>query len=187
MSVTLQFREAQVGSFGGDIYIMLKLPDYRAAIEAKKFIGDMPEGKPHVAELKRYRQKRSLDSNSYFWVLAGKLSATLGIAKEEIYRSYVKDIGDNFEIVPVKDEAKGKWIENWENGGLGQVCDDLGPCRHTEGYSNIVCYFGSSTYDSRQMSCLISLAVQDCKDQGIETLPPAELARMEADWDERTD
>lgn len=183
MSVTLKFQEAQVGQFGGDTYIMLRLPDRDATVRAKKFISEMAAEKPYVAELKRYRKKRSLNANAYFWVLAGKLAAVMRVkTSEEIYRGYVREIGDNFEIVPLRDDAKSKWIANWEAQGLGWICDDLGPCKHTEGYSNILCYYGSSTYDSKQMACLIDLVVYDCKDHGIETRTPEELERMKEEW-----
>lgn len=41
---------------------------------------------------------------------------------------------------------------------------------------------GSSTYDTAQMSRLIDLIVQDCREQGIETLPPDKLAGMMEEW-----
>ena len=41
---------------------------------------------------------------------------------------------------------------------------------------------GSSEYDSQEMSQFIDGIILDCKDLGIETLPPEELARMMAAW-----
>lgn len=43
---------------------------------------------------------------------------------------------------------------------------------------------GSSTYDTKEMSELINGLVAECKEQGIETLPPEELARMMAEYEE---
>lgn len=43
-------------------------------------------------------------------------------------------------------------------------------------------YYGSSTYNTRQMSRLIDNLVQDCKAVGVETLTPAELARLKGAW-----
>ena len=37
---------------------------------------------------------------------------------------------------------------------------------------------GSSTYNTEEMSKLIDGLVSECKEQGIETLPPEELERM---------
>ena len=44
---------------------------------------------------------------------------------------------------------------------------------------NVVFSYGSSTYDTAQMSRLIDNIVQDCKAVGIETLTPSELAKLE--------
>ena len=43
---------------------------------------------------------------------------------------------------------------------------------------------GSSTYDTKEMSELINGLVSECKEQGIETLTPDELARMMKDYEE---
>ena len=43
---------------------------------------------------------------------------------------------------------------------------------------------GSSTYDKKEMSELINGLVTECKELGIETLPPEELARMMAEYEE---
>lgn len=41
---------------------------------------------------------------------------------------------------------------------------------------------GSSGYDTREMSHLIDGLVRECKEMGIETLPPEELERMMAEY-----
>ena len=41
---------------------------------------------------------------------------------------------------------------------------------------------GSSTYDTKEMSILVNGVVSVCQEQGIETMPPAELGRMLEMW-----
>ena len=106
-----------------------------APAEAKEFCGTM-QPKLYDADLKVHREKRSLDANAYFWVLAGKLSAKLNISVIEVYRQYIREIGDNFEIVPIRDDAKAIWIKNWQSRGLGWVCDDLGASK-LDGYLDL--------------------------------------------------
>ena len=183
MSTTVKFSGASVATFDSKEYLMLALTDYEQKQKARKFAAEMPE-KTHTAEIKQHREKRSLDSNAYFWTLCGKLAAVLNIPTVEIYREYVENIGDNFDIVPVRDDAKDKWIKNWNEIGLGWICKELGTSK-IEGYTNVICYAGSSTYDSKQMSCLIELAVQDCREQGIETLPPHKLEMLNEEWGRR--
>lgn len=44
------------------------------------------------------------------------------------------------------------------------------------------CYFGSSTYDTKQMSVLIDGVVSECQELGIETLPPDEIQDLKNRW-----
>lgn len=44
------------------------------------------------------------------------------------------------------------------------------------------CWYGSHVYDTKQMSRLIDAIVRDCKDAGIETLPPDKLGAMMEEW-----
>lgn len=133
------------------------------------------------ADVKLHRERRSLDANAYFWALCGKLAEVTRIPKNDIYKEYIKEIGGNFEILPIRLDAVDKFIEAWGNAGLGYVCDRTGSSK-LKGYENIICYYGSSTYDTAQMSRLIDLVVYDCKSQDIETLPPQKLAAMLEDW-----
>ena len=131
-------------------------------------------------EIEQKRKKRSLDANAYFFVLADKLAEKLNIPKEEIYRSCIKEIGGVSEIVCVKNEAVEKLCEGWRHNGLGWQTDTI-PSK-LEGCTNVVLYYGSSTYDTEQMSRLIDIVVQDCKALGIETKTPDEIANMLSLW-----
>ena len=51
-----------------------------------------------------------------------------------------------------------------------------------EGCTNVILYYGSSTYNTEQMSRLINLVVEDCKAQGVETMTPDEINRMLSLW-----
>lgn len=133
-------------------------------------------------EIKKFRERRSLNANAYAWVMIGKLAAKLHITPDEVYRQYIPDVADNFVIQPVREDMIERWNDIWCSDHIGRMTDDLGPCRKTEGYHNIRCYLGSSDYDTAQMSRLIELIVEDCKEQGIETLPPNELLRMTEEW-----
>jgi hypothetical protein len=46
-------------------------------------------------------------------------------------------------------------------------------------------YRGSHTYNSIEMNKLITGTVEECKAQGIETLTPIELQRMNEEWKQR--
>lgn len=133
--------------------------------------------------LVRYRKKRSLDANAYFWALCGKLAHKTRQNKTNIYKHLIKEIGDNFEIVPIRNDAVNSWCENWSVKGLGWICEPLGDSK-IEGYTNVCCYYGSSTYNTEQMSALLDSVIFDCKEQGIETMTPQELQTLIDRWGE---
>lgn len=139
--------------------------------------------KDYLLILKPYRKKRSLDANAYFWSLVSALSVAVGSSPTEIYREYIRDIGGNSYIVPVKEELVKEFCDLWCVGHSGRMTEDIGPCRNTEGYHNIRVYIGSSDYDTKQMSRLIDLVIADCKECGIDTLTPEERERLLKEWD----
>lgn len=138
-------------------------------------IDDFREGDITV-EIKKYKPKRSISANSYAWVLMGELASKLRIPREEVYRSYIKEIGGNSETICVRDDASEKLKNAWQDKGLGWLVDEL-PSK-LKGCTNLILYYGSSVYDTEQMSRLINLIVEDCKSQGIQTETPEEIERM---------
>jgi hypothetical protein len=137
------------------------------------------EDKVYTATLKPYRP-RSINANSYFWALIGKISEKTRVPQSEIYKSMVKEIGGNSEVVCVQNKALDKLISGWSHNGLGWVTDILDS--KIDGCTNVILYSGSSTYDTAQMSRLIDLAVQECQQQDIEVLPPDKLQLLKEEW-----
>ena len=132
---------------------------------------------PVRVEVKQWREKRSLDANGYFFVLLDKLAEKLRLPKTELYQHFVKEVGGNTETVCVRNEAVDKLISGWGHNGLGWV-SQTAPSK-IAGCTNVILYYGSSTFDTAEMSRLIDLVVQECKQQGIETMTPEQLSRLE--------
>lgn len=131
-------------------------------------------------EIKKFRRRRSLDANAYFWVLVGKLAEKLRQSPLEIYRHYIEQAGV-FRAVDISEVAVQTLVHSWGLHGKGWICDVLDYGRH-EDTRLVRLYYGSSVYNGKQMSALIDSIVEDCKEQGIETMTPDEIARMKARW-----
>jgi hypothetical protein len=131
-------------------------------------------------KLSKHKKKRSLDANAYCFVLIGKIAEKTNVPKEEVYRAAIKDIGGNYDVVCVQDKAVETLCDTWKKNGLGWQTDTM-PSK-IEGCTNVILYYGSSTYDTKTMSRLIDNIVQDCKALGIETMTPAELSRLKESW-----
>lgn len=139
-------------------------------------VSQLEDGKTYTVEIKEKKQKRSREANAYAWALLDKLAAKLHIPGEDIYRDAIKNIGGNNETVCVQNKAVERLCEGWKRNGLGWCVDTFES--KIDGCTNVILYYGSSTYDSAQMHRLIDLIVQECKQQNIETLTPEELARL---------
>lgn len=177
MSLQVEFTGAKWFEDAEGIHLTLAVkPDYRSAV--KEFCLKMRE-KVHTAVLKEYRP-RSLDANAYFWALCDKLAEKTRISKEQIYRNLIREIGGNSETVCVQNKAVDKLRQGWEHHGVGWLTDTLES--KIEGCTNVTLYYGSSSYDAAQMSRLIDLTVQECREQGIETMTPEELSRLKEEW-----
>lgn len=133
-------------------------------------------------EVKPFRQRRSLDANAYCWVLIDKIAESFGESKESVYRQYITNIGGNSEVVCVKNNAVERLCQGWQRNGLGWQTETFES--KIEGCTNVTLYYGSSVYDSAQMSRLLDLIVQDCKQLGIPTETPNEIARLKSMWGE---
>lgn len=130
-------------------------------------------------ELKKHRKKRSKDANAYAWVLIDKIASAVSADKTTVYRQAIREIGGVSDIICVKNEAVASLRRGWEHNGLGWPTDVL-PSK-IKGCTNVILYYGSSTYDTKQMSDLIEHLVSEAKSLGIETLTPEELSRMIGD------
>lgn len=130
-------------------------------------------------ELKKYRKKRSLDANAYCWVLCDKIAKQIGnITKEEVYKDAILNIG-TFEPMIIEEKAYDNFKRIWERQGLGFLIQEVS---RKDKCIKVHCYYGSSTYDSKEMSLLIDLIVQQAKEIGIETMPQAELNSLLESW-----
>ena len=133
-----------------------------------------------TVKIGKFKQKRSLDANAYCWVLISRLAERLNIPKTDIYRAAIKEIGGNSDIVCIQDKAVDSLCDGWQRNGIGWQTETM-PSK-IEGCTNVVLYYGSSTYDKAQMSRLINNIVEECRQQGIETKSAEEVDSLLRQW-----
>ena len=154
------------------------------ALTSKRDISDLKaivaNGKLLEVEISKQKKKRSLDANALLWVLCQKIAEVIQSTKELVYQKFIRDVGQ-FEIVPIKNEAVERWIEVWNSKGLGWFAEVMEDSK-LPGYKKVISYYGSSCYDSREMSVLLDEVVRECKELNIETLPPDEIKALKESW-----
>ena len=142
------------------------------------------QDKTKLFEVKEHRNKRSLDANSYCWVICEKIAQELSkdgtlITKEEVYKDAVKSVGVFIPFI-VEEVAFDKFKYVWEHQGLGYQVQETAKKNKCV---RVNCYYGSSSYDSKEMSRLIDALVQLAQSLNIETMPQQELNSLLESWD----
>ena len=137
-------------------------------------------------ELKKYRKKRSLDANAYCWVLcdmiAKELSKEVITTKEEVYKEAIMQIG-RFTPFIVEERALENFKRVWEKQGLGFTVQEVA---RKDKRVRVNGYYGSSSYDSKEMSLLIEWIIQEAKQLGLETKSKNEIDSLLKQWETGT-
>ena len=175
MAETISFRDIKLE--GGCLIIRPVREDMGKAMSVVRKHKD----KLDDLEVKEHRKKRSLDANAMAWSLVNRIADVLRIPPTEVYRQAILNIGGNYEVIPIKEEAAEHFKQVWQAQGLGWPCVDMGKSK-IEGYRNLRAYYGSSSYDTRQMAQLIDNLVQDCKALDIEVLSERERSLLLEEW-----
>ena len=134
-------------------------------------------------ELTKWYKKRSLDANAYMWVLIREISKKIGSTPKEIYRDAISYL-NTYDVLPIRNDAVERFIQNWQEQGDGWICETFDS--KLEGYTNVRAFYGSSTFNTNEMSKLIDIIVEECKGLGIETKPPEELKSLLEAWNGKT-
>lgn len=127
-----------------------------------------------------WRQDRSLNANNYCWKLLDEIAQRTGSTKEEVYQEIISKVGV-FEILPIRNEAVDNFVEKWKSRGLGWVCNIMRDSK-IPNYTNVIAYYGSSVYNTKEMSRLIDEVVQEAQALGVQVKTPQELAELKNLW-----
>lgn len=126
--------------------------------------------------IKPFRRKRSLDANRFCWALIDRIAEVSGETRSAVYRKAILDIPGVSDIVCCIDRAVPALRAGWESRGLGWQTDTLRS--QIDGCTNVVLYYGSSMYDTAQMSRLIDSLIQEAESLGIPTIDDTERKKL---------
>lgn len=142
------------------------------------------DNREYTITIKERKKPRSMNANNYAWALIDKLADFYGLEPQYVYRMALQNIGGVSVIVSVLTEAADEVIHVWEKRGIGWQCERVGEYGNS---TDLKCIYGSSAFDSRQMSQLTDSIVQECKTVGIETMTPEELDSLKVAWEQRNE
>lgn len=124
----------------------------------------------------KYREKRSLDSNAYCWLLIGKIADCVGASKDEIYLQMLKKYGQTF-VVKIRHEDIDRFKRTEKYWEEHESLD----AEEKAQYFRV--WVGSSNYNTEEMSKFIDGIVSDAEELDIPTKTPNQIAEMMSLWE----
>lgn len=108
-------------------------------------------------ELKQYRKSRSLNANAMLWACLGEISAVLGTNKWDLYLQALKNYGQ-YTMIEIEPEALQKFKS------IYRECEDVGAhLVNGREMRQVLCYYGSSTYNTAEFARLLDGVIDDMK------------------------
>ena len=129
--------------------------------------------------IKEHKEKRSLNANAYCWTLIGQIADLIGRTKEDVYRDYIKNKGI-YRVITIGTKAVPTFEKLWNERGLGWICETMET--KIEGLTDVIAYYGTSSYNTKQMANFVDYIVQEAKQLGIPTKEDIEIERMVKEW-----
>ena len=170
MKFTGRLKEPVIDFLTGKMTALIQInEDFRQAYE------ELKDCEKIDIEVKKHREKRSLNANAYFHVLNGKIADKVGISKPRCKNILIGRYGQP-ELVGDGGQAVLKTKITIDQM-MEQESLHCMPCGGKEENGIEVNFFrvyrGSHTYNTEEMSILIDGTIQEAKDIGI---PDAEIA-----------
>lgn len=125
----------------------------------------------------KFRQKRSLDANGLLWHCLGSIASALGTDKWEVYLQMLKRYG-KYTYICVKpsvvEAVKAQWRE----------CEVIGDVDiNGQKAVQMLCYFGSSTYNTQEFGVLLDGVISEMKEMDLETPTSRDMERALEQWE----
>lgn len=116
----------------------------------------------------RHRNRRSIDANAFLWACLGEIARAINSDTWSVYLYMLERYG-KFTHILVKPEAVEQVRQVWrETKIVGEK----------DGMIQMLCFFGSSTYNTKEFSQLLDGVVSEMKEMHLETPPDEEMKRL---------
>lgn len=125
----------------------------------------------------KFRAKRSLNANALLWLCLGRLADALRMDKWDLYKQMLKRHG-KYTYICVKpnvvDAVKAQWRE----------CEVIGEVDiNGQKAVQMLCYFGSSTFNTKEFSVFLDDVISEMRDQNLDTPTSSDMKRALEQWE----
>ena len=125
-----------------------------------------------------FKDIRSGEANRLLWDCIGKIAKFENKDKWEVYLNSLRKYGQ-YTYFNMKKEAFESFKENWRE------CEVIGELEiNGEEYYEVLCYFGSSKYTTKEFAQLLDGVIQDLVDTGQDRPLSKEMKRALEQWNQ---
>ena len=129
----------------------------------------------------KFREKRSLDANALLWLCLGRIANAMESPtdKWDVYLQMLKRYG-KFTYICVKpnvvEAVKAQWRE----------CEVIGDVDiNGQEAVQMLCYFGSSTYNTKEFSILLDGVISEMKEMKLQPPASEDMRRALEQWEKQ--
>lgn len=126
-----------------------------------------------AVEIKRHTNHRSANANRLLWECLGRQAEALGGDKWDYYIAALNKYGQ-YTMVEMPADAVPRFRE------IYRECEVVG---EHNGQKQVLCYYGSSTYNTKEFAHLLDGVIDDMRQAGIETPADEEIKAAVERWD----
>lgn len=173
MHVTGIVLEPQI-SIDGKLRLVFEIEEKRKALtEIEKLFN-----KKLVIDVTKFFKKRSGQANKYLWELIGKIADELGEDKWIVYLKMITEAGVFYDVDIATESVEGfsrqyRYVRVLDTF---PIVDELTGAEKE--VSTVRCYYGSSSYNSKEFSRLLNHVIEEAHSLDIETITDAELQML---------
>ena len=128
-------------------------------------------------EIKAAKKKRSLNANSFLWVVCDQIAQVIHSTKEEVYRIAITEVGRFIEMSFTSKKDMDDFIRWWTDKGVGWIVEMV-----DEELMIVHAYIGSSRYNVQEMSVLLDNVLESARELGISTRSDEEIDSLIRSW-----
>ena len=152
---------------------------FRLTFEIERFLPNMVDAIKDVClrlTIKRWKEKRSLDANAFYWVVIGQMAQVLHTSPEELHEVMLQKYGivdkgeDGYIAITVRSRVDMSKIDGHWKFYKGSQDGK---------WKTYLRIRGTSEYDTAEMAYFIERVLEDAKELGIDTETPKQKAEWE--------
>ena len=132
-------------------------------------------------EIKEHKEKRSVNANNLMWHCLDQIAKAMIPPQDkwDVYLMMLKRYG-KFTYICVKPNVVDAMKKQWrESEVIGHV--DI----NGQDSVQMLCYFGSHTYDTKEFSVLLDGIISEMAEMGLKTPREEELERALERWEKQ--